>query len=79
MNITIEDFEDLTEEEKNNVPNNGAGKEYANYIRIKHNGETLFLESDAMEPEDAIFIRDLSWIVDAINKCYEIGLAEGKG
>jgi hypothetical protein len=73
MKITLESFEDLTDEEKNNVPNNGSGKEYANYIRVEHNGETLFLESDAMEREDAVFLRDLSWIIDALNKCYEIG------
>lgn len=73
MKITLESFEDLTDEEKNNVPNNGSGKEYASYIRVEHNGETLFLESDAMEREDAVFSRDLSWIFDALNKCYEIG------
>ena len=60
------------------MPNNGAGKKYAGYIKITHNGETLCLHSDAMEPEDAIFGRDLSWIDGLLKECYEIGKMEGK-
>ena len=69
-------FDDLTEEEKEIVPNNGSGMKYAGYIKIIHNGETILLESDAMEPEDAIFARDLNWVYDACIKCYEIGKQE---
>jgi hypothetical protein len=69
-------FEDLSEEEKKSASNNGSGKEYASYIRIKHNGETILLESDAIEPEDATFSRDLSWIVEWLKKSYELGMKD---
>ncbi len=78
LEITGPAFHELTDEEKNNVSNNGAGAKYAGYIRVNHNGKTLILESDAMEPEDAMFCRDLSWIAGALKKCYEIGKEEGK-
>ena len=71
--VALVGFDDLTDEEKCGVSNNGSGKEYANYIRVTNNGETICLESDAMEPEDCRFSRDLSWIVDAIKQAYEIG------
>jgi len=75
MKIEQITYSDLTEEEKDEgLSNNGSGMEYASYIRITHNGETLYLESDAMEPEDAIFYRDLSWIAPTIRACYQIGL-----
>lgn len=55
-------FKDLTEEEKLNVSNNGSGKEYASYISIEDDkGKRIY--SDAMEPEDATFGRDLNWIL----------------
>jgi len=73
LEVKYEKFEDLTPEEKNNVPNNGSGKEYACYLRVRHNGETILLESDAMEPEDTVFYRDLSWIPGIIKKAYELG------
>jgi hypothetical protein len=72
-------FDDFTEEEKEIVPNNGNGMKYAGYIKIIHNGETILLESDAMEKEDAIFARDLNWIYEACRRCYEIGRQEGEG
>jgi len=71
--VTRLNYSDLTEEEKDNVPDNGSGKEYAGYIRVVHNGKTILLESDAMEPEDARFNRDLSWITGIIKKAHEIG------
>ena len=66
-------YEDLSETEKEDVPNNGSGKEYASYIKVIHNGETILLDSDAMEPEDATFGRDLSWIPKMLRTCYELG------
>ncbi len=69
----LEDFEDLTEEEQMNQPDNGCGKDMANYIRITHNGETVCLESDAMEPEDCIFYRDLGWITTELMRAYQLG------
>ena len=67
------DYDDLSEEEKRQVPDNGHGKEYASYVRVRHDGKTIYLHSDAMEPEDACFSRDLNWIYDALRKCYELG------
>ena len=76
LEVTGPSFKELTEDEKNNVPNNGVGKEYADYIRVTHGGKTILLESDAMEPEDATFSRDLSWIAGIIEKAYALGKAD---
>lgn len=69
-------YSDLTQEEKDEASNNGSGKEYASYLRISHNGETIALESDAMEPEDCRFYRDLSWIEPLIHKAFTLGKQE---
>lgn len=76
LTVKVETFKDLSDEEKASVPENGSGSEYAGYLRVEHNGETILLESDAMEPEDAIFYRDLSWVARAIRTAYQIGLSE---
>jgi len=78
LEVTTPQYEELTEDEQANASNNGSGKKYADYIRITHNGETILLVSDAMEREDATFSRDLSWIVDALYKCYELGKIDGE-
>lgn len=78
MQIEQINFEDLTDDEKENVPNNGSGKEYVSYVRITRKGETILLESDAMEPEDCSFGRDLCWIVGALNRAYECGVEDGR-
>ncbi|HAR33376.1 MAG TPA: hypothetical protein DCR95_04605 [Desulfobacter sp.] len=67
------DFEDLPDNQKDKQPNNGPGKEYASYLIIKHKGEIIRIQSDAMEPEDANFLRDLWWIKDALIQAYELG------
>ena len=76
LTVTSPDFKELTEDEKNSVANNGAGKEYASYLRVEHDDKTILLENDAMEPEDASFSRDLSWVGDIIKKAYELGKAD---
>jgi len=73
---TMCDYDDLNKEQQNSQPNNGSGKEYASYIVIKHNGEILQIKSDAVEPEDASFCRDFSWIVDALEQAYKLGLSD---
>ena len=78
LQVTLCRYEDLTEEERSNVPENGCGAEWASYIRVIHNGKQVRLESDAMEKEDAIFYRDLSWIPDAIVEAYKLGFQDGK-
>ena len=70
-------YSDLTEDEKESVPNNGSGKEYAGYIKVIRNGETICLKSDAMEKEDACFCRDLRWIYDMLKICYNLGKLDG--
>jgi hypothetical protein len=75
--VHLERFDNLSDVEKECASNNGWGKESASYIRVTHDGETVLIESDAMEPEDARFVRDLSWIIDALQSCYEIGKKDG--
>lgn len=74
--VTIEDFEDLTEEEQGHQSNNGWGRDNAQYLRVEYKGETLEIQSDAMEPEDVRFSRDLNWIKTSLEKAYELGKAE---
>jgi len=73
LEITSPGYEDLTDEERSDVSDNGSGKEWAGYIKVTHNGKTILLESDAMEPEDASFGRDLGWVYDIIMRAYELG------
>lgn len=77
LEVSNQSFEDLTEDEQKCVSNNGNGKEYAEYLRVSHGGKTILLKSDAMEPEDASFCRDLSWIDGIIRKAYELGKGDG--
>ncbi len=63
MKITVCDFEQLpTWAVQQGLSSNGSGKEYANYILIEDEDRRVCY-SDAMEPEDCKFTRDLSWIV----------------
>ncbi len=78
LKVNLLSFEDLTEEEKEIQPNNGWGKEYANYIKITDSENTVMILSDAFEPEDGTFTRDLCYVVDAIKEAYKIGLRDGK-
>ncbi len=52
---------------KEDLSGNGSGKKYATYLVIE-DGDYRKVYSDAMEPEDASFRRDLNWIVDEINR-----------
>ncbi len=76
--VKIEGYEDLSPTEQEGAADNGSGKEYASYIRISINNGTRFLESDAMEPEDARFYRDLSWIKEAVELAYRTGVVDGE-
>ena len=69
-------FEELTPEQQEYQPDNGCGKEFADYLIIKYKGAIIRIESDAMESEDVRFCRDLSWIKDAIEQAYELGRSE---
>ena len=67
-------FEELTKEQQDDQPNNGSGKEYANYIVVSHGGVVSSIYSDAMEPEDCSFSKDLNWVITAISGAYEYGV-----
>ena len=74
MKVKIISFDELTDSQKEEVPDNGAGKEDSNYLLIEdNNGFYCGLWSDAMEPEDANFLRDLYWIKDLLLDVYEMG------
>lgn len=79
LEVDLVQYEHLTEDEKMIQPNNGNGKEYATYIKMSRNGESLMILSDAVEPEDATFSRDFSEVIDAIELAYEIGKQVGRG
>jgi hypothetical protein len=78
LKVNLVNFDDLTDEEQKFQPNNGWGKEVANYIKLVDGTETIMILSDAFEPEDGTFRRDLSDVVDAIKEAYKIGLRDGK-
>lgn len=78
LKIKLVYYEDLTKDEQELQPNNGNGKEYANYIKITDDSKTVMILSDAVEPEDASFIRDFNDVIYAIELAYQIGLRDGK-
>lgn len=65
--------DDLTDDELENQPDNGCGKDDARYIKIEHGGEVVGIYSDAMEPEDTTFYRDLEWITTELEQAYQLG------
>lgn len=66
MLVQIVTFDQLpTWVDRDSLPDNSSGKEYANYLIIE-DGHYRSCQSDAMEPEDCRFTRDLSWIKDEI-------------
>lgn len=79
FDVTELTYNDLTDEERIRVSNNGSGKENASYLRIIFPDGTKQIESDAMEPEDARFSRDLEWIKGTLNKTFAAGQSTPKG
>lgn len=78
MKLEMLTYEDLTEEERADAPNNGHGAVAARYLRVQFNpNEKNVVYSDAMEPEDATFMRDLNWVLDAVSTAFEAGLRQG--
>ena len=73
LKVEYKTKDELPEEHKKSLSENGSGSEYATYLIISHNDKIIRVASDAMEPEDAIFSRDLNWIKDAIENVYKIG------
>jgi len=73
IEVKILKYDDLPEELKEEYKH----FTYHYFLMVYHNGELIFKESDYMEPEDAIFYRDLSWIPDIIKKAYKLGVKDG--
>lgn len=78
MKIQKLNYEDLTLLEADLAPDNGSGKDMSNYLRITYEDGNSVTVSDAMEPEDATFSRDLSWIKDALLMAYEQGIKDSQ-
>lgn len=78
LKVNVVSFQELTREEQKLQPNNGCGKECANYIKMTDGSDTVMILSDAVEPEDATFTRDFKEVVKAIEQAYKIGLRDGK-
>ena len=76
--VEILSYDELPEEWKNNVPNDGSGKENAGHVVIYYNGEIIKVESDAIEREDFTFFRDLEWVAFELEEAYNLGLKDGK-
>ena len=66
--IKVAMYEDLPEDVREYQPNNGCGREWASYLIIEWSDGSIQIESDAMEPEDVKFYRDLSWIKSTIER-----------
>lgn len=78
LKVNLVFFDDLTDSEKKEQPNNGSGKEHASYIKITDCGKTLMVLSDSAEPEDATFTKDFKGVVDALETMYLRGIKDGK-
>ncbi len=74
MKVSIITFGDLPSDVAANASNNGRGKKYANYIRIDYEDGNIKYFSDAMEGEDALFSRSLSWIKGELEAAFEAGM-----
>ena len=76
MKVQLLNYDELTKDQKDDQPNNGQGKENATYLMASNGLLLVALESDAMEPEDCTFRRDLKWIPDLLKKCYDLGRSD---
>lgn len=78
MKITTCDYDELPDwVSKEDLPDNGSGREYASYLLIE-DGKYKAVYSDAMEPEDARFYRDLGWIKHEIERAASKPRRKGK-
>lgn len=77
LEIELLGYEDLPKSITDETPNNGHGREYANYLVIWYKGHIVSVHSDAVKPEDATLNRDFSWVQDEIEKAYGLGCDDG--
>lgn len=77
MKVTICDYDELPAwVVREGLSNNGVGREYATYLLIE-DGDYRACYSDAMEPEDAQFTRDLRWVAVELRRAAQA--VEGGG
>lgn len=72
LTITVIPTDELTDEEADDFPSDCW------VLCVKHEGKVIATESDAIEPEDATFARDLKWIPDLLQTVYELGKQDGR-
>lgn len=77
ISVNILLYDELSGEDQKRVPNNGVGREAAQYMEVHHNGGRIALASSAMEVEDATFTRDLSWMPGLLEHIYGLGVVDG--
>jgi len=73
MKVSLVHFYELPDDVKEDQPNNGYGKEEASYLMVEFSDGRVNYYSDAMEPEDARFERDLHWVMNVIREAHEDG------
>ena len=59
----------------------GKGKlsnDWHSYLLVYHNDKLITVESDAMEPEDVSFGRDLKWVPILLHRVYALGHDDAK-
>ena len=72
FNVEHLGIDDLTEEELDEF----GGDTWVTYLKISYKNKTLLIANDQMEPEDASFNRDLSWVFSALEIAYACGLKD---
>lgn len=72
MKVSIVTYDDLPDNERQ-AYGEGWRAECAGYLKIEHLDDTVEYFSDAMEPEDARFYRDLGWIPQVILNAFAEG------
>lgn len=73
LTAEVQRFEQLSDTERE-----AHGDKHAHYLRVTHNGASIFLVSDSIAPEDARFTRDLAFVRQAIQQAYELGVTDGR-
>lgn len=75
LSIEVIDAQDLSDEMKDTY--DVEYDDCSNFMIVKHGDEIISVVNDYMEPEDAIFTRDLRWIAELLGEVYELGKSDG--
>jgi hypothetical protein len=76
LSIEVVSAQDLSDEMKDIY--DVTYDDCSNYMVVKHGDEIISVVNDCMEPEDAMFTRDLQWIVELLGEVYELGKSDGR-